>query len=313
MTRLSRWVRQPALVAGTVIVLGLVLIALFPGVFAPRDPEAKGRFLLEIGGQVYAAPFPPNVLYPLGSDSEARDLLSRLMYGTRRTLGIAVSIAVVRVALGAGLGVLAGWVGGAAGGWALTLSAVSATFPSLLFAWVIILAIGPGAGFGVFIVALGLTGWAHWTQLLATAVRRIRALPYMVAAEAVGVPPRTQLLRHVLPNLLPLIIPTLAQEVAAGRAVSGVTMRDVHEMNAKHSRDHAGVSRKEALELLARNSGAAAAAIRALSDEALERAAPVSLYEDAPLTCQFVLEDHAVRHSYHHLAAIRQGLSGRQR
>ena len=219
MTRLSRWVRQPALVAGTVIVLGLVLIALFPGVFAPRDPEAKGRFLLEIGGQVYAAPFPPNVLYPLGSDSEARDLLSRLMYGTRRTLGIAVSIAVVRVALGAGLGVLAGWVGGAAGGWALTLSAVSATFPSLLFAWVIILAIGPGAGFGVFIVALGLTGWAHWTQLLATAVRRIRALPYMMAAEAVGVPPRTQLLRHVLPNLLPLIIPTLAQEVAAAMLI----------------------------------------------------------------------------------------------
>lgn len=117
---------------------------------------------------------------------------------------------------------------------------------------------------------------------------------------------------HHVASVYPLEI-ELAQEVAAGRAVSGVTMRDVHEMNAKHSRDHAGVSRKEALELLARNSGAAAAAIRALSDEALERAAPVSLYEDAPLTCQFVLEDHAVRHSYHHLAAIRQGLSGRQR
>jgi hypothetical protein len=53
---------------------------------------------------------------------------------------------------------------------------------------------------------------------------------------------------------------------------------------------------------------AAAAAIRALSDEELDRAAPVSLYSDAPLTCQFVLEDHAVRHSYHHVAGIRAAL-----
>jgi len=51
--------------------------------------------------------------------------------------------------------------------------------------------------------------------------------------------------------------------------------------------------------------GAAAAAIRALTDEQLSKAATVSLYSDAPLTCQFVIEDHAVRHSYHHLAWLR--------
>ena len=65
------------------------------------------------------------------------------------------------------------------------------------------------------------------------------------------------------------------------------------------------VTKADALDLLRRNSAAAAAAIRALDDEALDRAATVSLYADAPLTCQFVLEDHAVRHSYHHLARIR--------
>ena len=64
-----------------------------------------------------------------------------------------------------------------------------------------------------------------------------------------------------------------------------------------------------ALELLRRNSALAAAAIRALSDDQLSQAAPVSLYSDAPLTCQFVLEDHAVRHSYHHLARIRKALN----
>ena len=69
------------------------------------------------------------------------------------------------------------------------------------------------------------------------------------------------------------------------------------------------MTKETALNLLQRNSATAAAAIRALSDAELDRAAPVSLYSDAPLTCQFVLEDHAVRHSYHHLARIRGALN----
>ena len=67
-------------------------------------------------------------------------------------------------------------------------------------------------------------------------------------------------------------------------------------------------TKEEALELLRRNSDAAAAAIRALSDQELDNAAKASLYADAPITCQFMLEDHAVRHSYHHLAKIRATL-----
>ena len=79
-------------------------------------------------------------------------------------------------------------------------------------------------------------------------------------------------------------------------------------MNAAHAAEHDAVTKEAALDLLRRNSAAAAAAIRALSDEELDQAAPVSLYADAPLTCQFMLEDHAVRHSYHHLARIRAAL-----
>jgi hypothetical protein len=84
-------------------------------------------------------------------------------------------------------------------------------------------------------------------------------------------------------------------------------MADVDAMNSKHAAEHSTVT-KAALELLERNSAAAAASIRALSDEALAQAAPVSLYAGAPLTCQFMLEDHAVRHSYHHLGLIAQAL-----
>jgi DinB family protein len=113
---------------------------------------------------------------------------------------------------------------------------------------------------------------------------------------------------HHVAIMYPLEI-QLAQALAAGKPVAGVTWDLVHEMNARHAREQDAVGKEAALDLLRRNSTAAAAAIRALSDGELDRAAPVSLNSDAPLSCQFMLEDHAVRHSYHHLAAIRRALA----
>ena len=91
----------------------------------------------------------------------------------------------------------------------------------------------------------------------------------------------------------------------AGTPIVGVTWTTVHEMNAAHAVEHVAATRSETLELLAENSAAAVDAIRMLSDDELDRAVLVSLYGDAELTCQFMLEDHAVRHSYHHLARLR--------
>jgi hypothetical protein len=112
---------------------------------------------------------------------------------------------------------------------------------------------------------------------------------------------------HHVASVYPLEI-QLAQTVAEGKPVASVTWDAVHEMNAGHAKEQDAITKEAALDLLRRNSAAAATAIRALSDEELDRAAPVSLNSDAPLTCQFVLEDHAVRHSYHHLARIRAAL-----
>jgi hypothetical protein len=100
----------------------------------------------------------------------------------------------------------------------------------------------------------------------------------------------------------------LAQTLAAGKPIAGVTWDAVHQLNAEHARQHAAVEKAEALDLLQRNSRAASAAVRTISDDALDRAAPISLNADAPLTCQFFLEDHALRHSFHHLGKIRAAL-----
>jgi hypothetical protein len=96
---------------------------------------------------------------------------------------------------------------------------------------------------------------------------------------------------HHVASMYPLEI-ELAQQLAAGTPIVGVTVEVVNGINARHAKEHRGVTKEEALDLLRRNSAAATAAIRALSVEDLDRAAPVSLYANAPLTCQFFLEDH---------------------
>jgi hypothetical protein len=112
---------------------------------------------------------------------------------------------------------------------------------------------------------------------------------------------------HHVASMYPLEI-QLAQTLASGRPVAGVTHDDVNALNAKHAADHDSVPRRETIELLLRNSAAAADAVRMLTDAELDLAASVSLNGDAPLTCQFFIEDHALRHSYHHLARIRATL-----
>jgi hypothetical protein len=113
---------------------------------------------------------------------------------------------------------------------------------------------------------------------------------------------------HHVASMYPIEI-RLASLLAAGQPIAGVTWDAVDTINRDHAKTHDNAAKESTLTLLKRNSAAAAAAIRAFTGEELDRAAPVSLNSDAPLTCQFFLEDHAVRHSYHHLARIKAALA----
>ena len=113
---------------------------------------------------------------------------------------------------------------------------------------------------------------------------------------------------HHVASMYPLEM-QLALALAGGNSIEGVTWDAIAKVNADHARANDAVTKAEAIDLLRQNSAAAANAIRALSDEELDRAAAVSLNADAPLTCQFFLEDHPVRHSYHHVAKIRAALA----
>ena len=113
---------------------------------------------------------------------------------------------------------------------------------------------------------------------------------------------------HHVASVYPLEV-DLAQGIAAGQAIAGVTWDMVAQMNAQHAQQNGAVSKQETLALLRQNSKTAVDRVRQFTDEQLDTAATVSLNADAPLTAQFFIEDHALRHSFHHFANIRAALS----
>jgi DinB superfamily len=112
---------------------------------------------------------------------------------------------------------------------------------------------------------------------------------------------------HHVAAMYPIELDVIASAVA-GNAITDVTWDVVARINAEHARQHASVSKSDALELLARNSRDMANAVRALSDADLDRAVPFSLSYGAPMTVQFIIEDHPMRHPWHHVARMRRTL-----
>jgi DinB superfamily len=113
---------------------------------------------------------------------------------------------------------------------------------------------------------------------------------------------------HHVASMYPVEIDAV-KAIAAGIAVTDVTWEAVAGINAGHADEHRDVTKSEAIELLRRNSRTAADSVRGLTDEELDRSAPFSLSYGAPMTAQFVIEDHPLRHAWHHLARIRAAVS----
>jgi hypothetical protein len=148
-------------------------------------------------------------------------------------------------------------------------------------------------------IELGARTLADYAQGLTDAQWKTKVMP---DGRTVGV------IVHHVASVYPIEV-HLASELAAGKTVTGVTWDVVADMNAKHASENGGVGKAETIALLLQNSRAAAESVRAFTDAQLDSAAPFSLNADAPLTAQFVIEDHPVRHSWHHLAKIKKATS----
>lgn len=214
--------RQRVYAAGAAV--GLIgLIALCAPVLAPYNPIqqldlAAGRAL------------PPSWAHPLGTDLFSRDLLSRLLYGARLSLGIASLAVGLAILLGTVVGLLAGWVGG----WldAILMRVVDGLLAvPRLFVVLLVFALWEAAGTTALVLVLGLTGWFGTARLVRAEVLSLRGRDFVTALEALGVPPGRILVRHVLPNVLGPVVVTTTLSVGqvmlleAGLAYLGVGVR----------------------------------------------------------------------------------------
>lgn len=144
-------------------------------------------------------------------------------------------------------------------------------------------------------------------DILATFAQRITAEEWKQPVSETDRRPIGVIIHHVA-SMYPIEI-DLIKAIANGGQVPNVTWEAVAQINAQHVRDNADPIKAETIELLKQNSRSAAEEVSTLTDEELDRTAPIGLSLGAPVTAQFVIEDHPLRHSWHHLAKIRKALS----
>ena len=177
--------------AGVVIVTTLVLVAVFAPWIAPHDPEAISS------DRILAA---PDLQHPFGSDSLGRDVLSRVIYAFRVSLLVAIGSVAVAFAVGAPVGLLAGFRGGWVDGLLMRPLDLLLALPALLLAVAMIAIVGPGAL--IALLAISIIYLPIIARVIRSSVLVVREQPYVDGARARGASELSVAVRHVLPNSL---------------------------------------------------------------------------------------------------------------
>ena len=208
-------------IIGAVMVAFLLVIAILGPEIAPHNPYLIQR-VQWIDGELDRAPIEPNSIYPLGTDPLGRDLLSLLLYGARTTLTIALLATTVRILLGLVLGALAGWrPGGIIDQFVTVTAGFLGAIPGLILAILIVYAVGIREGQIAFVIALSIVGWGEVAQIFRSHVYNIRKESFIESAQAVGLSSIEILSRHVLPNLLSIMLALISLEMASALLLLG--------------------------------------------------------------------------------------------
>ena len=201
--------RNPAAIAGALILLIVIAAAVAAPYVAPQDPMRQSllrRFTPPVwlqGG---------NPSYPLGTDQVGRDILSRIIYGARVSLVVGIAAVAVSLLVGVTLGLLSGFLRGRVDAIIMTVVDVTLSFPQLLLALAFVAALGPSLA--TIIVVLGLTGWERYTRVVRAEVLALREKDFVEAARAMGASPMRTILRHLLPNTFSSIIVMSTLQIA---------------------------------------------------------------------------------------------------
>jgi ABC-type dipeptide/oligopeptide/nickel transport system permease subunit len=194
-----------------VVFVGLVLLAaLFAPWLAPHSPFAgdqRGAYLVKPGSR-----------FLLGTDTQGRDVLSRVLYGARLSLAVGVISQSVAVTIGILLGLLAGYYGRWVDALVMRLADITLAFPTLLLLIAVAAAVKPSLP--VVFVVIGVVGWAGMARLVRSQVLVLRRSEFVLAAQALGARDRRVLLRHLLPNVRTQVI------IAATLGIAGAIMAE---------------------------------------------------------------------------------------
>jgi len=182
-------------VAGASLLVALLLLAAVGPWFSPYNPYA-----LALGERHQ----PPSWRHPMGTDFFGRDVATRLMYGLRTSLAIAVLVESIGLVVGVTVGAVSAYVGRTTDLVLMRLTDAFLAFPSLLFALAIMAV--RGQGFGNLLLALALKEWTGYARLARAETLKIRECEYVEAARAVGARHRRILLRHILPNAISTVV-----------------------------------------------------------------------------------------------------------
>lgn len=189
---------------GLLIILALIIIAAFAPQIAPYSPT--------IGDLANNRLKPPSAAHWLGTDDQGRDILSRLIYGSRLTLYVVALVAIIA----APIGLLVGTISGYAGGWLdavlMRITDIFLAFPKLILALAFVAALGPGIENAV--IAIAITSWPPYARIARAETMQVRQMDYISAVRLMGASP----LRIIFRNIMPLCMSSLIVRVTLDMA-----------------------------------------------------------------------------------------------
>ena len=153
----------------------------------------------------------PSISHPMGTDQKGRDIFSRVLYGGRISIGVAIIAAIVSMSIGLGVGLLSGYVGGRFDMAVMAMVDLILSFPSLLLAIGISIILPPGIY--TVMIAIAAVGWASFARLIRGYVLQVKEEPYIDAARALGCNQVRILTVHLLPQCIPLSLVMMGLKV----------------------------------------------------------------------------------------------------
>ncbi len=183
------------LAIGAILVSAAIITALAAPWIAPGNPSEQ---VLERRLET------PSPTHWLGMDEVGRDILSRLIYGARVSIGVGLTVVILAGLLGTAVGALAGYVGGRVDTLLMRVTDVFFAFPGILLAIALVAALGPALQY--VILALVVIGWTGYARLVRGQVLQLREVEFVIAARAAGARGTRIVLRHLLPNILPTLV-----------------------------------------------------------------------------------------------------------